>query len=68
MFCDNQSTIHMAKHKGYHEKTKHIDVKLHFVRDIVANETVRLPKIPTEVNPADGFTKALPASKFLVVP
>jgi ATP-binding cassette subfamily B (MDR/TAP) protein 1 len=35
IFCDSQSTIHLANHQFYHERTKHIDVKLHFVRDTI---------------------------------
>lgn len=34
VFCDNQSAIHLSKHQGYHERTKHIDVELYFVRDV----------------------------------
>lgn len=64
IFCDNQSAIHLAKHQGYHERTKHIDVKLYFVRDLVEKGSIEVKKIATEVNPADCLTKALPTSKF----
>lgn len=37
VFCDNQIAIHLSKHQGYHERTKHIDVKLYFVRDVTEN-------------------------------
>ena len=33
--CDNQSAIHLTKNQQYHDRTKPIDVKLHFVRDII---------------------------------
>ncbi|KAA0036776.1 Retrovirus-related Pol polyprotein from transposon TNT 1-94 [Cucumis melo var. makuwa] len=35
LMCDNQSAIHLTKNKHYHDRTKHIDVKLHFVQDII---------------------------------
>ena len=51
---DSQSVIHLANHHIYHERMKHIDVRLHFIRDVVESED----------NPADVFTKSLPRSKF----
>lgn len=38
VFCDSQSGINLAKNQVYHEITKHIDVKLYFVRKIIAKE------------------------------
>lgn len=64
VFCDSQSGIHLAKNQVYHERTKHIDVKLHFVREIIAKGEVSLEKISTDDNPADMLTKALPGTKF----
>lgn len=62
--CDNQGAIHLAKHQVFHERCKHIDVKLHFVRDITDKGEVRVDKISTLDNPAYMMTKALPQSKF----
>jgi len=62
--CDSQSAIALAKNAVYHERTKHIDVKYHFIRDLVNNGEVQVLKIDTEDNPADIFTKVLPVSKF----
>lgn len=64
IYCDNQSVIHLTKHQMFHECSKHIDVKLHFVRNIIEEGTVEVKKISTEDNPADVFTKALPEGKF----
>ena len=36
VYCDNQSAIHLAKNQSFHERSKDIDVRLHFVRDIIA--------------------------------
>ena len=62
--CDSQSAIHLSKHQVFHEKSKHIDVKLHFVRDVVSQGGVKIQKISTEENPADMMTKTVPSSKF----
>ncbi|KAL3634979.1 hypothetical protein CASFOL_022033 [Castilleja foliolosa] len=64
VYCDNQSAIHLTKNPMFHERSKHIDVRLHFIRDIVARNEVCMEKIGTEDNPADVMTKVLPMSKF----
>lgn len=64
LYSDSQSAIHLCKNPVFHERTKHIDVKLHFIRDIVAKDTLLLEKIATQFNPADMGTKVLPLVKF----
>ena len=64
IYCDSQSAIHLTKDQMYHERTKHIDVKYHFIRDIIADKRVLVQKINTKDNAADMFTKALPVYKF----
>ncbi|KAH9806495.1 hypothetical protein KPL71_002780 [Citrus sinensis] len=64
VFCDNQSAIHLVKNQMYHERTKHIDVKLQFIRDEVEKGTVVVSKIHTSMNPADALIKSLPTAKF----
>ena len=51
----------------FHERTKHIDVRLHFIRDVISEGSVQLFKIATEENPADMLTKALASPKFSTV-
>ena len=48
VFCDSQSTLHLTKHQVYRERTKYIDVRLHFIRDIVSREVINMEKISTE--------------------
>ena len=48
----------------FHERTKHIDVRLHFVRDIISKDIVKVEKISTLVNPADMLTKPIQVGKF----
>ncbi|KAH9680700.1 hypothetical protein KPL71_026653 [Citrus sinensis] len=62
--CDSSSEIQLSKNPKYHERTKHIDVRLHFIRDEIANGVVNVVKVPTLTNPADVLTKAVHAVKF----
>ena len=61
---DSQSAIPLTKDPMHHERTKHIDVRYHFVRDIVAQGEIIVHKISTEENPASILTKTLPLAKF----
>ena len=60
IFQENQGCIALAKNPVYHSRTKHIDIKFHFLREKVASEVIALEFKPTEEMIADGFTKALP--------
>jgi hypothetical protein len=54
---DSQSAIFLAKNLTYHSKAKHIDVKYHFVRDMVERNKVLLWKVDTSENIAESLTK-----------
>jgi hypothetical protein len=64
VFCDNQSAIHLTKDRMHHERTKHIDIRYHFVRDVVSEGKVLVKKISMEKNLVDMLTKPLPIIKF----
>ena len=64
VFCDSQSAIHLTKNNRYHDKTKHIDIKHHFIRDIVEKGDIQVCKVHTSENPSDMLTKPLCATKF----
>ena len=64
VLCDNNSAISQSRHQVFHEKSKHIDVKLYFVRDEVGKDLVCVKKVHTTENAADMLTKTLPSSKF----
>ena len=64
LYCDSQSAIYLSKNTMFHERSKHIDVRLHFVRDIISRDIIRVEKISTLDNPVDIFTKPVPISKF----
>ncbi|KAG8491200.1 hypothetical protein CXB51_014356 [Gossypium anomalum] len=64
VFCDSQSAIFLTKDQMFHERTKHIDVRYHFVRDIIAHGDIVVSKISTHENPTDMMTKSLPITKL----
>ncbi|CAM8916902.1 unnamed protein product [Rhodiola kirilowii] len=64
VFCDNHGVVHLSKHQVFHERSKHIDIRMHFVKDIVESGEVSIEKISTENNPADMLTKAITWEKF----
>ena len=64
MFCDSQSAIHLAKNQVYHARTKHIDVRYHFVWEIIEEGGVLVLKIKTDDNPANMLTKVMTTIKF----
>ena len=59
VYCDNSSAIDIPKNPKQHSKTKHIEIKYHFIRDLVKRKIVCLEYIPTERQNADIFTKPL---------
>ena len=64
VYCDNSSAINISKNTVQHSKTKHIEIRYHFIRDLVERKIVCLEYIPTERQNADTFTKPLDRSKF----
>ena len=61
---DSQSVIHLWKNSVYYERTKHVDVRYHFVRELVANGDIHIHKVSIEDNLADMGTKTVTAAKF----
>ena len=62
--CDSMSDIYLVKNLVYHAKTKHIDVRFHFIQEILDEGDIKLKKIHTKENPADMLNKAVPRVKF----
>ncbi|KAJ8616030.1 hypothetical protein MRB53_035402 [Persea americana] len=65
IFCDNKSTIFMTKNAALHSRTKHIDTRMHFIRDLVTGKVVDIQYCSTHDQLADVLTKALPKDKFI---
>ncbi|RVW20081.1 Retrovirus-related Pol polyprotein from transposon RE1, partial [Vitis vinifera] len=64
VFCDNTSAINISKNPVLHSRTKHIDIRHHFIRDLVEDKVVSLEYVPTEGQIADILTKPLDVSRF----
>ena len=62
--CDNQSAIALSKDNKFHQRTKHIDIRYHYIREAVEDGRIQVEYIPTDQNPADIFTKPLSKTKF----
>ncbi|GJX35596.1 retrovirus-related pol polyprotein from transposon TNT 1-94 [Tanacetum coccineum] len=64
LYCDNQSTIALCCNNFQHSRSKHIDIRHHFIREQVKNGVVELYFVTTDYQLADIFTKALPRERF----
>ncbi|XP_071704657.1 uncharacterized mitochondrial protein AtMg00810-like [Rutidosis leptorrhynchoides] len=64
VYCDNVSAIYLAGNPVQHQRTKHIELDIHFVREKVAKGLARILHIPTRYQIADIFTKGLPRILF----
>jgi len=64
LYCDNLSAINISKNHIQHSRTKHIDIRHHFIRDLVEEKVVTLEHVTTEEQLADIFTKTLDIKQF----
>eukprot|EP00253_Pinus_taeda_P024834 PITA_24834 len=64
IYCDNQSCIKLSANPVFHDRSKHINLRYHHIRDYVQRRIMLLSYIPTEDQDADILTKALTRSKF----
>ena len=64
IYCDNQSCIKISSNPVFHDRSKHIDIRYHHIRDCVQRRIMLLSYIPTEDQDADILTKVLTRSKF----
>jgi hypothetical protein len=65
VYCDNVSAVYLSTNPVQHQRTKHVEIDLHFVHECVAAGDVRVLSVPTTLQFADIFTKGLPSSVFL---
>ena len=64
LYSDNTGAISIANNPVFHERTKHIATKFHFIRYLINNGIIELIYIPTKEQKADGLTKPLARIKF----
>ncbi|GKA32198.1 ribonuclease H-like domain-containing protein [Tanacetum coccineum] len=64
VYCDNVSAVYLSSNPVQHQRTKHIKIDIHFVRDLVATGHVRVLHVLSHYQHADIFTKGLPSPLF----
>jgi hypothetical protein len=65
VYCDNISAVYLSTNLVQHQRTKHVEIDLHFIRDRVAIGEVRVLHVLTTSQFTDIFTKGLPSSTFI---
>jgi len=65
LHCDNQAALTLAVDDNYHARTKHIDIRYHFIRQCIMRKVIDLVYCPTDNMTADILTKALPQWKVI---
>ena len=64
IFCDNSSAIVLSKNHAFHKRTKHIDTRYHFIRELVNNKEICLEFCRSEDQLTNDFTKPLARDTF----
>ena len=64
LWCNNQSAIKLAKDPVLHERSKHIEIHMHFIRNIVHDHVIEVLYCPIDDQVADIFTKSLTKASF----
>lgn len=64
LYSDSQSAIHLAKDPVFHSRTKYIQRRYHFIRDLISDGILSLKKISGSVNPAHMLTKVVTIEKL----
>ncbi|KAI3712432.1 hypothetical protein L1987_70988 [Smallanthus sonchifolius] len=64
ILCDNTAVPHITKNPVQHSKTKHIEIKHHFIRDCVEKKHIRIVEVKTNKQTTDIFTKAFDSTRF----
>ena len=64
LLCDNKAVIEIAKNPAHHDRTKHIDIDRHFIKEKIEEGRLQLTYVPTGYQTTDILTKALPRNNF----
>jgi hypothetical protein len=63
LYCNNQATLKLTTDDNYRARTKHIDLRYHFIRQVIASKVLKIVYCPTDDMTTDILTKALPKWK-----
>ena len=64
IYEDNKGAVDLANNPGYHSRTRHINVRYHFIRDHIKNSNIKVVSIPTKRQLANMFTKGVSRPEF----
>ncbi|GJY14763.1 ribonuclease H-like domain-containing protein, partial [Tanacetum coccineum] len=64
VYCDNVIVVYLSSNLVQHQRTKHIEIDIHFVRDLVTTGHIRILHVPSHYQYVDIFTKGLPTALF----
>jgi hypothetical protein len=62
--CDNQTYVKISENPMFHDRSKHFEIKYHYIRDMVQRKTIHVQYLSTHEQIADIFTKPLSKTKF----
>ena len=64
IYCNNQSCVKLSENPVFHDKSKHIEIKFHYIKDMVERGAVKLKYVEMEKKIVNGLTKPLAKVKF----
>ena len=64
VYSDIQNALHLSKNLTFHSRSKHIDVRYHWIHDVLESKQLHLEKIHTSENGSNMLTKCLPKKKL----